>query len=93
MVELKLALQENAIVREPLIPSSVEKQQVGDVRHPLRRSPLHTQLLELYRLFVINSEVPTDFPTILQIREMFNLSGAEADRLEREVSSAAMFSI
>ncbi len=50
-------------------------------------------MLGLYRLFVLNSEVPTSFPTLLQMREMFNLGTTEAERLEREVTATRIFTI
>lgn len=78
LVELKRALAENAVAREPLLNARVEKQ----------------DMVGLYRLHLLNGEVPPDFPTLLQLREMFELSDAEAERMERELmGSNSLFSI
>ncbi|KAK9803989.1 hypothetical protein WJX72_011066 [[Myrmecia] bisecta] len=78
MVELKRALNENAIVREPLLNARYEKKQLQD----------------LYRLHVQNSEMPLQFSTLLQLREMLALPDNEAEALEAEVmNSGVQFSI
>ncbi len=52
------------------------------------------QLQELYRLHVANSEMPPQFSTLLQLRELLAISDKEAERLEAEVmESGAQFSI
>lgn len=78
LVELKRALYENQLVREPLLTAQLERQ----------------DLMGLYRLHLLNSEVPPDFATLLQLRELFALSDDEAERLEKELmGSGSLFSI
>lgn len=78
MVELRRALQENSIVREPLLNARYEKQEVMD----------------LYQMHLQNSEVPAKFSTLLQLRELLDIDGQTAEALEAEVmQSGSAFSI
>lgn len=68
MVELRRALQENAIVREPLLNARQEPE------------PLY----ELYKMHLQNTDVPAEFSTLLQLREMLAIDTRVAENLEEE---------
>ena len=102
-MELKHALEENGIARGPLLSTNTDKK---DVRH----SSLHcclikaflkclqplfgVQRLRLYRLHLQNTEMPPNFATLLQLREMLSIPEADAEELETEVfESGSAFSI
>lgn len=76
MVELRRALQENSTVREPLLNARQEQE----------------QLYDLYKMHLQNTEVPAEFSTLLQLREMLAIDTRAAENLEEEAlqSGAAM---
>jgi hypothetical protein len=50
--------------------------------------------MELYRMHLQNSEVPAKFSTLLQLRELLDIDGPEAEAMEVEVmQSGGYFSI
>lgn len=52
------------------------------------------QVMELYRMHLQNSEVPAKFSTLLQLRELLDIDGPEAEAMEVEVmQSGGYFSI
>ena len=52
------------------------------------------QRLRLYRLHLQNTEMPPDFATLLQLREMLSISETDAEQLETEIfESGSAFSI
>eukprot|EP01025_Chloroclados_australasicus_P009332 TRINITY_DN13583_c0_g2_i1.p2 TRINITY_DN13583_c0_g2~~TRINITY_DN13583_c0_g2_i1.p2 ORF type:complete len:243 (-),score=17.26 TRINITY_DN13583_c0_g2_i1:446-1096(-) len=77
MSELKCALEENQINRRPYL--NVYSQ--------------HTELMDLYRLFLRNSVVPRDFGVLLQLRTMLGLTEIDAVQLENEVEKEQCFAI
>lgn len=78
MVELRRALQENAIVREPLLNAKQDQE------------PLY----ELYKMHLQNTDVPAEYSTLLQLREMLAIETRAAENLEQEaLRSGESFSI
>lgn len=52
------------------------------------------QRLRLYRLHLQNTEMPPNFATLLQLREMLVIPEADAEQLETDVfESGSAFSI
>lgn len=69
-MELQLALAENQICRSACLVGNHSKD----------------EFLDLYRLHIKSqSEVPPQFSTLLQLKEMLGISGDEAERVEAEV--------
>lgn len=55
---------------------------------------LYPQVMDLYRMHLQNSEVPAKFSTLLQLRELLDIDGPEAEAIEVEVmQSGSSFSI
>jgi hypothetical protein len=78
MVELHLALEENAICRCPLLAGH----------------QTHDELTGLYKLHIQNTEVPPNFAVLLQLRELLGLAADESEELESQVlHEAQAFSI
>jgi hypothetical protein len=55
------------------------------VRKRLNPSLLPPQVMDLYRMHLQNSEVPAKFSTLLQLRELLDIDGPEAEAIEVEV--------
>ncbi|KAI8466940.1 MAG: hypothetical protein J3K34DRAFT_472091 [Monoraphidium minutum] len=78
MVELRRALEENAVCRTPLLDG-----------HQTR-----DELRALYRLHLTHTPVPHEFGTLLQLRELLGIGAQEGEDLEVELlSEGAFFSI
>lgn len=78
MVEMHLALEENAICRCPLLQG-----------HQTR-----DELTGLYQLHIQNTEVPPNYAMLLQLRQLLGLGRDEAEDLEKQVlKEAEAFSI
>lgn len=70
---------------------------IGRCHCPARRSPLldghctHAELLDLYRLYIKNSDaIPPPFSSLLQMQEMLGLESSEAAEVEAEVVQAGV---
>ncbi|KXZ41835.1 hypothetical protein GPECTOR_267g691 [Gonium pectorale] len=68
-MELGRALAENSICRSPLAAGYHSKADV----------------VELYKLHLLNAEVPPNFATLLQLQEMLGLGQEEAEKIELDV--------
>lgn len=78
IVELKHALEENGVARGPLLSTNTDK---------------HDRL-RLYRLHLQNTEMPPNFATLLQLREMLAIPEEDAEQLETDVfETGSAFSI
>lgn len=77
MVELERALKENAVCRSPILQGN------------------HSQdeLEGLYRLHIQNEEIPPDFATLLQLRNMLGLSESQAEQIEKKIQESDAFAI
>lgn len=65
-----------------------------DKCNTVQRPCVLLQLLNLYQLHLQNTEMPPNFATLLQLREMLAISEVDAERLEKDVyESGAAFSI
>ncbi|KAK9840902.1 hypothetical protein WJX84_009995 [Apatococcus fuscideae] len=77
MVELRRAMQQNAIARVPLRQQAHETQ----------------ELLGLYRTYLRNSEMPAPLDSLRQLQHLLTIQRPEAAKAEQEVMSQAAFSI
>ncbi|KAL3153812.1 hypothetical protein ABBQ32_013393 [Trebouxia sp. C0010 RCD-2024] len=78
IVELKHALEENGVARGPLLSTNTDK----------------NDRLRLYRLHLQNTEMPPNFATLLQLREMLAIPEEDAEQLETDIfESGSAFSI
>ena len=100
IVELKHALEENAIARGPLLSKNTDKNDVSFSAAWLQAKQMCItadscmQRLRLYRLHLQNTEMPPNFATLLQLREMLAIPEADAEQLETDVfESGSAFSI
>lgn len=47
------------------------------------------QLEDVYRLHLHNSELPLQYPTLLHLRQLLNISTERAEELEAELKGSA----
>ena len=74
----------------PVVNSNAHLDKCNTVQRPC----VLLQLLNLYKLHLQNTEMPPNFATLLQLREMLAISEVDAERLEKDVyESGAAFSI
>ncbi|GMH37973.1 hypothetical protein BSKO_05857 [Bryopsis sp. KO-2023] len=77
MVELERALKENAVCRSTILQGNL--------------SP--DELEGLYSLHIQNEEIPPDFATLLQLRNMLGISESTAERIEKGIQESNVFTI
>lgn len=100
-MELKHALEENGVARGPLLSTNTDKNDVSTVAACFQsqlefvsQSAPCMQRLRLYRLHLQNTEMPPNFATLLQLREMLAIPEVDAEQLETDVfESGSAFSI
>ncbi|KAI7840997.1 hypothetical protein COHA_005225 [Chlorella ohadii] len=76
-VEVRRALHQNSVCRAPLLNTQHSK----------------SELMELYRLHLQQSDMPTDFGTLLQLRALLDLDFEDAEFIEKEMAQGSTFSI
>ncbi|PRW61197.1 diacylglycerol kinase gamma isoform X1 [Chlorella sorokiniana] len=76
-VEVRRALHQNSVCRAPLLNTQHSK----------------GELMELYRLHLQQSDMPTDFGTLLQLRALLDLDFEDAEFIEKEMAQGSTFSI